>query len=273
MNKKTLITIGIILGLVIIAGGFWYVKEKNNEQRAMRNENNEQEKIEVIENENNKTESNQNKNKNIATEEANSEVKDDKKINGGIYDGWNKYYNAKNNFTINYPDNMDKDDNYENSEVDSITTIVSFDNFSKKRVGYIGEDGDLLILIKQYCVNDNIHFKACYNNKIKYTESKKEKEINFMKKESSVNLSEKDIIYKEWDTNIHGRLFKVQYRKYLKPNYIEGGPIIIKEYATIYKNKIYNISCITPTTKSADNMLKLADKIIESLKFDNIEFL
>ena len=61
MNKKLLITIGIILGLAVVAGGFWYIQRyvQDDSQEVA---NSEQENIEVVENEdqNNKQENQSN---------------------------------------------------------------------------------------------------------------------------------------------------------------------------------------------------------------------
>ncbi len=261
MNKKIIITISTILGLTVIVGGF-LIFQKTRKQEVVKNE----QKVEVVENGNDEDQKQEIKNKN-------NKIKKDKEISGGIYNGWNEYYNTEYNFVINYPNNMNKDDNYENSITDNIVPIVSFDNFSKNRIGYMDQDGDLTILIKLYCANKDIDFKSCYKNEIKYTKEKKQKEIDFMKEESNINLSEKDITYKESEVSIHGQLFKVQYRKYSKPNYIEGGPIVIKEYASINRDRIYNIVCITPNTENADHMINLADKIVGSLRFDDLKSL
>ena len=52
MNKKLLITIGIILGLAIVVGGFWYVQRyvQDDSQEVA---NSEQKKVEISGNENN----------------------------------------------------------------------------------------------------------------------------------------------------------------------------------------------------------------------------
>lgn len=45
MNKKLLITIGIIIGLTIIVGGFWYFNDKNNNQKQIVKNQNQQNDI------------------------------------------------------------------------------------------------------------------------------------------------------------------------------------------------------------------------------------
>jgi hypothetical protein len=261
-NLKVL-GIGVLLISLVGIGSGLLVFQKTSNQ-GMENKQQKQ-NIEVVKNGNSQSQKQEIKNKN-------NKIKKDKEISEGVYNGWNEYYNTEYNFIINYPNSMNKDDNYEDSIADNIVSIVSFDNFSKNRVGYM-QDGDLMVSIKLYCVNDHIDFKSCYKNKIKYTKEKRQKEIDFMKARSNIKLSEKDIIYKESEVSIHGQLFKVQYRKYSKPNYIEGGPIVIKEYASINRDRIYNIVCITPNTKNADHMINLADKIVGSLRFDDLKSL
>ncbi len=136
MNKKIIITIGVIIGLAIIAGGFWHVQWyiQDNNQKVI---NNEQEKVEVVkndENENKQDIENQEKDN-----QNNQEKVEELKVEDIDTSNWKEYCNQEYGFCVKYPskspvfvqkfsDSLSQDNEYIDVPTKIIFKGISIDN-------------------------------------------------------------------------------------------------------------------------------------------------
>lgn len=134
-------------------------------------------------------------------------------------------------------------------------------------------DGDIIISIEAK-TNITEGLQEWFHKNAEFTLDKQKQIVNFMAEENRNNpnsnpIQLSDIITHNENTKVAGLDAIVQYTKFLKPSYIEGGPDTSKEYYFKRNNTLYIISTSTPTASEAENRIATFDKMIRTFKFNN----